>query len=161
MLRVAESPALFAGCCACFVSGVVLSLLLWTAAFPAASAVASAVEEVQVHASEPSIGGVVAASECPDCLVQDLGWSWSIVGDSAIAEGKVRNVSGRTLHDLKIAVHYYTDLDTPVARDESEADASVILPGGESPWRIATLLKPGMEKADVEFLVYGGAARSR
>jgi hypothetical protein len=108
--------------------------------------------------SRPTSGGVPQPAPTPIPPVLELeSWSWSHEYGHAIAEGRVKNISGDSLRNVAAQVSYFTKGGQFIASDDALVEFNPILPGQTSPFKVIVTWNPEMNKAQVEFkTLFGG-----
>lgn len=90
--------------------------------------------------------------------LQLLDWNWRIEHGYAIAEGRVKNVSNRSLENLQAAVTFKTKDGQFIKAADALIDLNPILPGQTSNFKVMASQNPAMKTASVEFKVlFGGS----
>jgi uncharacterized protein YgiM (DUF1202 family) len=86
-----------------------------------------------------------------------LSWSWHSGHGYATAEGKIKNVSSRTLKNVQAVVEFLAADGTFITSDTGLAEYNSILPGQTSPFRVMARWNPAMKKARIDFkTMFGG-----
>jgi len=71
-------------------------------------------------------------------------------------EGEVKNISSRSLDNVKVVVTWYAADGTFVKSDDALIDFRPLLPGQTSPFSSLTSTNPAMAKFSVQFATFGG-----
>src|SRR5690606_19468872 len=86
-----------------------------------------------------------------------LDWRWSESYGYAIAEGRVRNISGRRLENVVAQVTWYDRSEGFITADEALISLNPILPGQTSTFKVMASWNPAMHTASVSFKeLFGG-----
>ena len=92
-----------------------------------------------------------------ECDLELLNWSWGSNYGYAIAEGQIKNISGRKLDRVEALVTYYDNKRNMISSDSSLIEYRPLLPDQTSPFKVMTSYNPAMQKANIEFkFMFGG-----
>lgn len=87
-----------------------------------------------------------------------VNWNWRTEYDYAIAEGKVKNISGVSLKNIEAVVSFYTKEGTFITSDTALIEYNPLLADQESPFKVMTTFNPAMNNAKIDFKdLWGGA----
>lgn len=86
-------------------------------------------------------------------------WSWGSASQMHVkAEGQVKNVSGRRLENVAVAVTWKTSSGEFITSDSALIDYNPIMPGQVSTFSVITTKNPAMSKASIDFKYLFGAS---
>lgn len=80
-----------------------------------------------------------------------LDWRWSRSYGYAIAEGRVKNISGQRLENVVAEVTWYDRSGGFITADEALISLNPILPGQASTFKVIAVWNPAMNSASISF----------
>jgi len=90
--------------------------------------------------------------------LQLLSWNWSTQYSFATAEGRVKNVSGRSLENVEAVIEWHTSSGSFITSADCLIEYNPILPSQTSPFRCSTRANPAMQTARIDFkTLFGGS----
>jgi len=92
----------------------------------------------------PEMEEPTAATE-PELLMGPKDWNWHYEAGFAIAEGRVKNISGRSLDGVVAVAEWEAADGMFITSDDALIDYQPILPGQTSPWSIIGTWNPAMK----------------
>ncbi|MCH7656629.1 MAG: hypothetical protein IIC95_11720 [Chloroflexi bacterium] len=78
----------------------------------------------------------------------------------AYVEGRVTNISGRTLENVTAVAQWFTPAEEFITSDTALIQFNPLLPGQTSPFKTITTLNPAMESCSISFQTLFGAGLS-
>jgi hypothetical protein len=85
-------------------------------------------------------------------------WSWYHEYSYAIVEGEVRNISGKSMDNVKVVARFYGPGASFISSDDALIDYRPLLAGQSSPFKVMATRNPAMKSANVDFREFTGAA---
>ncbi len=80
-----------------------------------------------------------------------LSWKWSPIRRYAVAEGEVKNISGRKLENVQAVATWYDKNNQMITSRSTLIEYKPLLPGQTSPFKVMASFNPAMESAVIEF----------
>lgn len=97
--------------------------------------------------------------ETPKLKISKSDWNWYTQYNSvAIAEGRVKNISGEPLDGVEVVVTWLSKTGEYITSNSTLIDFQPIDAGKSSPWKVIAQYVPGIStaKAKVEFKYFNG-----
>jgi hypothetical protein len=89
-----------------------------------------------------------------------LNWRWSKSYSYAIAEGQIKNISGKKMERVQALVTWYDKNDKMITSETNFTTYNPIMPGQITPFKVMTRHNPSMASATIEFkFLFGNKIR--
>lgn len=90
-------------------------------------------------------------------MLELIDWNWCETYGYVTAEGRVKNISGKNLENLRAVVTWYANDGEFITSDSGLIEYDPILADQTSPFKVIARHNPAMKKASIEFKeMFGG-----
>lgn len=123
----------------------------------------TAVEQASIRLQREAARQAAAEAECrrrlsgTPLIIENWRWSYTSTGRYVTAEGRITNVSGRSIDSIRALVEYFTADGTFITSDYSYVEIRPLLPGQATPFSVMTNANPAMSTASIRFLDRGSS----